>query len=103
MQSSHQNQGHTHNDIVSILLTKKSKRYRSFQTNSNENFIETYQANGSVYSIINWVRQAKLDDEQKRAFGIIIGSFVLTFFNEATIVTDSRACAQSFFLMKRIN
>ena len=27
-QSSHQNQGHTHNDIVSILLTKKSKRYK---------------------------------------------------------------------------
>ena len=39
-QSSHQNQGHTHNDIVSILLTKTSKRYRSFQTNSNENSLK---------------------------------------------------------------
>ena len=64
-QSSHQNQGHTHNDIVSILLTKKSKRYRSFETNSKEKIIKTYEANGSVYSIINWARQAKLDNEQK--------------------------------------
>ena len=40
LQSSHQNPGHTHNDIVSILLTKKSKRYRSFQTNSNKKLLK---------------------------------------------------------------
>ena len=78
-------------------FTKRSKRNRSFQTNSNENVIETYEANGYVYSIINWARQAKLDSEQKQAFEFIIGSFVLTFFNEATIATDSRAGAQRFF------
>ena len=82
-QSLNQNKELTQNDIITILLTKRSKRNRSFQTDSNQTLIETYEANGSVYSIINWARQAKLDAEQKRAFEMIIGSFVLTFYDEA--------------------
>ena len=83
------------------MFTERSKRNRSLQTNSNQTLIETYKANGSVYSIINWAREAKLDNEQKRAFEIIIGSFVLTFFNEAIIATDSRANARSIFVNEK--
>ena len=52
------------------MLTKTSKRNRTFQTGSNQTLVETYEANGSVYSIIYWARQANLDTEQKQAFKI---------------------------------
>ena len=63
-----------------MFLTKRSKRNRSFPTNLNQTLVETYEANGSVNTIINCARQANLDAKQKRAFEIIIGSFVLTFY-----------------------
>ena len=88
----------TQNDIITILLTKRSKRNRSFQTNSNQTLIETYEANGSVYSIINWARQAKLDAEQKRAFEMIVGSFVLTFYDEAKRDYNRSAHTRSVFV-----
>ena len=89
------------NDIIKILLTKRSKRNRSFQTNSNQTLIETYEANGSVYSIINWTRQTNLDAEQKRAFEIIIGSFVLTFYNEAKRDNNRSAHTRSLFVNEK--
>ena len=46
------------------------------------------------------MRQAKLD-EQKRAVEIIIASFVLTFFNEATIDKDKKPNTHSIFVNEK--
>ena len=75
-----------------------SKRNRSFQTNSNQTLVETYEANGSVCSIINWARQAILDAEQQRAFETIIGSFILAFYDEAKIDNSRSANTRSIFV-----
>ena len=83
------------------MLTKRSKRNRSFQTDSNQTLIETYEANGSVYSIINWARQTNLDAEQKRAFEMIIGSFVLTFYDEAKRDNNRSARTRSLFVNEK--
>ena len=85
------------------MLTKTSKRNRTFQTDSNQTLVETYEANGSVCSIINWARQANLDAEQKRAFEIIIGSFVLTFYDEAKRDNNRSAHTRSVFVNEKKN
>ena len=100
-QSLNQNKQLTQNDIITILLTKTSKRNRTFQTDSNQTLVETYEANGSVCSIINWARQANLDAEQKRAFEIIIGSFVLTFYDEAKRDNNRSAHTRSVFVNEK--
>jgi predicted ATPase len=41
------------------------------------------EANGSVQSIIDWTKNAKLDERQKRAFEIMTSCFVLTFYTDA--------------------
>ena len=83
------------------MLTKRSKRNRSFKTNSHQTLVETYEANGSVYSIINWARQTNLDAEQKRAFEMIVGSFVLTFYDEAKRDNNRSAHTRSVFVNEK--
>jgi hypothetical protein len=41
------------------------------------------QANGSANSIIDWGIKARLDPQQRRAFEVITGSFVLSYFRTA--------------------
>jgi len=69
-------------DIVNILLTKTTRRSRSFKdiVGSNDN-VSVLEANGSANSIIDWARKAGLDRWQRRAFEILTGTFVLTFYN----------------------
>ena len=38
------------------------------------------EANGSVKSILDWAQKAGLDHQQRRAFEIFAGTFVLSFF-----------------------
>ena len=72
------------NEIVQILFSKTSRRNRTFQeiTKSTET-VQVLQANGSVASIIDWAKKAKLDKGQKRAFKVIAATFVLSFYSEA--------------------
>ena len=66
------------------MLSRTSTRRRSFKDITKTNSeIEVLEANGSVRSIIDWAKKANLDEGQKRAFEILAGSFVLTFYNEA--------------------
>jgi hypothetical protein len=70
-------------DVVTVLLTRTSRRQMSFQeiTKSQE-VVSLLQANGSVRSIIDWAVKAKLDREQRRCFEIILGTFILTFYGK---------------------
>ncbi|KMZ58815.1 hypothetical protein ZOSMA_7390G00010, partial [Zostera marina] len=69
--------------MARILLTKKSRRTRTFQeiTGTNEH-TEVLEANGSVLSILDWVKHAKLDSSQRRAFEVFTATFILTFHND---------------------
>jgi hypothetical protein len=71
----------TRADITNVLLTRTSQQRRTFKeiTDSAEE-VDVLEANGSVESIVDWARKAKLDELQRRAFEIITGTFVLTFF-----------------------
>jgi hypothetical protein len=71
-------------DIVSVLISRKSRRSRTFQEISTQNEpVDVLQANGSVRSIIDWAKKAGLDRGQRRAFEIITATFILTFFSDA--------------------
>jgi hypothetical protein len=71
----------TRANITNVLLTRTSRWRRTFKeiTDSAEE-VDVLEANGSVKSIVDWARKAKLDERQRRAFEIITGTFVLTFF-----------------------
>ena len=76
--------------IVSVLLQRTSRRMHNFQdaTSSNET-VNVLEANGSVKSIIDWARISKLDSKQKRAFEILAGTFVMSFYAGASSETES--------------
>ena len=48
----------------------------------NEQFPHPMEANRTIRSIQEWARVANLDSSQKRAFEVILASFLLTFFND---------------------
>ena len=72
-------------DIISILLTKTTKKTHKLGKNGTKNIS---QANGSVQSIIDWAVKYKLDPKQRRAFEIIIGSFLLTFYSSSNNIEE---------------
>jgi hypothetical protein len=78
-------------DIVQLLLTRTSRRTRSFKEISKSDApISVLEANGSVRSIIDWAKKAGLDRGQRRAFEIMSATFILTFFMDAPAPTESR-------------
>ena len=56
-----------------------------FEKNGCKNIAQT---NGSVQSIIDWAVKYKLDPKQRRAFEIIIGSFLLTFYSSSNDIGE---------------
>ena len=99
------NQSPSRKDLIKILMSKTSRRRRTFEEiTKSKREVDVLEANGSVRSIIDWAKKARLDRRQRRAFEIIAGSFVLTFFTEAS-QDDSfgrgfRSRFQSFFSEK---
>jgi len=75
----------TQHDIVTVLVTKRTRRNRTFEeiTKSTE-IVNVLEANGSAKSIIDWAIKAKLDKGQRRAFEIITSTFVLTYYVNST-------------------
>ena len=69
-------------EIGRLLLTRVGRRRRTFkEITKNENEVEVLDANGSVRSILDWAVKAELDEGQRRAFEIFVGTFILTFYN----------------------
>ena len=72
------------NDIVRIVMQRTNRITRSFKDISGRgDDVDVLEANGSVDSIFDWAKKAGLDQQQRRAFEIIIGHFLLTFVLEA--------------------
>ena len=92
----------TKKDLVAILLTKTARRVRSFPgMSTQEKEIKVMEANGSVKSIIDWAKKAKLDRGQRRAFEIFVGTFVLSFFRDATIKGEGQQNRSRFLKEKK--
>jgi Helitron helicase-like domain at N-terminus/PIF1-like helicase len=76
--------------IVRIMLTKTSKELHSFQElNGSSEQKEVMQPSGSTESIIDWAEKSGLDAYQRRAFEIITGTFVLSFYETANFSNTS--------------
>jgi len=93
-------------DIVTLLMNRTTRRSRTFEEISkSKEPVNVLEANGSVKSIIDWAKKAKLDRGQRRAFEIMTGTFILTFFvgAPATETTESRgqAVRHSFIKEKK--
>jgi hypothetical protein len=82
----------TFHDIVKVLINRKTRRCRTFQAISTNDsaMVTVLEANGSAESVVDWARQANLDRDQRRAFEIIICTFLLTFFETAPPVSEGR-------------
>jgi PIF1-like helicase len=68
-------------DLVKILVSKRNRRRRTFeQITKSSKQVDVLQANGSVRSIMDFAIKARLDKKQRRAFEVIVGTFVLSFY-----------------------
>ena len=81
----------TQRQLTQILITHQGREHRSFGdiTGQHEN-VSVCKPNGSAKSIIDWARKSKLDKTQQRAFEIIAGSFVLSYYDTAESTKDAR-------------
>jgi len=59
-------------------------------TNKNE-FLNLAQANGLVQSIISWAQTIFKNQGQHRAFEILVGAFVLSFYKDTSSDHDKNA------------
>jgi PIF1-like helicase len=87
----------TQTDLVSILFTHKDKQRRSFtDITGQKNRVSVYKPNGSAKSIVDWAKKSNFDSNQRRAFEVIAGSFVLSFYDTAiTANKEARATCKS--------
>ena len=93
----------TKKDLVSILMKKKKRRTHVFPgVGGSQKSVKVLEANGSVFSIMDWAKRAKLDRRQRRAFEVITGSFVLTFFSDARIAQATHGVGVPFQQAKKM-
>ena len=64
-------------DVLRILIEKVQVRRRNLDCFKEEEEVDLLEANGSLKSILDWAKKASLDAEQRRAFEIFVGRFVL--------------------------
>ena len=90
----------TRKDIVRVIVTKTSRKTRTFKNiTGNDEAMDILQANGTVKSIIDWANKGKLDRGQRRAFEIIVSTFVLTYYEDAStanIDNEDRSVRHNF-------
>ena len=75
---------HTRDDLLKVSFEHRAHSARTINLGGQPKQRMFPDANGSAASIVKWGRICKLDKEQQRAFEVFTGSFVLSFYNEAT-------------------
>jgi Helitron helicase-like domain at N-terminus/PIF1-like helicase len=74
----------TQDRLVAILICQNQHIQKSFgELTGQQDTVTVLQANGSVKSIRDWSQKSNLDITQGRAFEVIVGSFVLSFYDSA--------------------
>ena len=87
---------------MAILLSKTTQRKRTFPGLAKDKPpVLVKQANGSVASIIDWAKAAGLDNGQRRAFEIVAGTFVLSFYCDGEGQPEQRSWRSQFVKEKR--
>ena len=77
-------------ELCHVLFTRTKRRTLKVASFKNQCF-PLREANGTVESILDWSETLFHNDTaQKRAFEIIVGSFVLTYFTEEQIANDKQ-------------
>ena len=91
-----------------VTLLGRRVRRRVNATASSGSHSEDVQADGSCLSILNWSKQSfgvkndsKFDRDQRRAFQIIVGQFVLTYYKEAEFNYANRSSRADFLNNKK--
>ena len=87
----------TQSQLVSILFTHNNRQRRSFtEITGQKDSVSVYKPNGSAKSIIDWAVKSNFDSNQRRAFEVIAGSFVLAYYDTATSACkEARASCKS--------
>ena len=74
----------TKSRLIEIIVQNKRRRTHADNEMAETGEEQNVHADGSVKSIVDWGKSAKkMDDYQQRAFQIIIGTFVLTYYKDA--------------------
>jgi PIF1-like helicase len=77
--------------LLKVLFTHSGKQQQSFANiTGQQDTVLVCKPNGSAKSIVNWAVKSNLDASQQRAFEIIIGSFVLSYYDNAGEVQEAR-------------
>jgi hypothetical protein len=77
-------------------LSHDGNRNCSFSAiTGNSQPVSKCKPNGSAKRIIDWAEKSNLDSNQQRAFEVITGSFVLSYYDTATESKESRAPYQA--------
>jgi Helitron helicase-like domain at N-terminus/PIF1-like helicase len=81
----------TPQQLTQILITQQGQEQRSFgDITGQHETVSVRKPNGSAKSIIDWARKSKLDGTQQRAFEVIAGSFVLSYYDPAGSTKNTR-------------
>ena len=72
-------------DIIKTIARYTRIRHRKQKFFGRNMKVKLQDANGTAKSIICWARAFKLDSDQRRAFEVLASSFVLTFFDDASL------------------
>ena len=79
-------------DFARLLLLRNTARTTKFLGEDKQ--IETVNANGTASSIRSWSKAVcGTDKKQQRAFEVIISSFLLTFYHDATLADNEAPAA----------
>jgi hypothetical protein len=73
--------GRYYSNAETLLKVSASRKRRCVQSENNERHAFPI-ANGSVTSMLDWSKVAKLDTKQEQGFLSIVSTFVLTYYND---------------------
>ena len=68
---------------ANTLLSVATQRKRRCVNGENESRKSFPVANGSISSMLDWVKASELDDKQEHAFLSLVSTFVLTYYEDA--------------------
>ena len=85
-------------DIMKLFAIKRRVR---IPVPTKEKEMNALEPNGTVESIIDWCKKAKLDKRQRRAFSVLVAQFVLTYYEDADRLDDISRRGRSDYRRER--
>ena len=90
-------------DKMFVAMNKNSQLDLSLnEIIGSDEHIAVESANGTVKSIIDWTTKCKLDQEQKRAFEIITGYYILSYIYSIYDLDEDGDTMSQFILTEKV-